>query len=637
MNYLSFYSFSLYSVVLCLLINTTLKSQVYDVQQYDIKVDLFHSITEEDNYFTGEVKTTIRIDTAQTAQINFDSFGLQIDSVKIDSENVMFSIIPNKLIVNLNKTYFLNEEVTIDIFYAHPDSLGNYYGGYHLALPNEHLSQKVAFTNGLPNYTHYWFPCKEDLSDRALLDLTVAVPGPDYIAVSNGKLIDSFSVNDKLYYHWRDENTIKPAVIFIAASKYSVLNHTFVLNNSQNELQFFVWPVNGNFNFDSSVCFSKLVELLDYYSGIYTDFPFDNMKIAFALGIYSNQTVMSVDEETSLNRLSSLNNYGYFPHEIAHQWFGNYINAGSVRELWLNEGFAQYSSLLFADYISGNNQIHTILNSIVPQILSNDVSLVNDSLYHPIIYTKAPCVIDMLRYCLGDSLYWASISLLFQEYAFKSFLSADLLNVVETVTGEDYHWFFDQWVYNAGFPVYEIEYRIDHLMGEDYQVNIHVKQTQGTSNYFKMPLPFRIFSNFSDTTVTFLNDSWDQSFSLVIQGNPDSIKFDEENKILLKKVSSITGVIEEHQVLPVDFLVYQNYPNPFNPSTTIKFALPVASDVKIMVYNTLGQLVETLIDGEMQSGYHEINFDASRLASGVYLYHLRAGDYISVKKMLLLK
>jgi hypothetical protein len=88
---------------------------------------------------------------------------------------------------------------------------------------------------------------------------------------------------------------------------------------------------------------------------------------------------------------------------------------------------------------------------------------------------------------------------------------------------------------------------------------------------------------------------------------------------------------------PKEFTLYQNYPNPFNPTTTIKFALPVDSRVKINVYNSLGQLVETLVDKEMESGYHEVNFDASRLASGVYLYQLQLQDYVSVKKMILIK
>ncbi len=85
------------------------------------------------------------------------------------------------------------------------------------------------------------------------------------------------------------------------------------------------------------------------------------------------------------------------------------------------------------------------------------------------------------------------------------------------------------------------------------------------------------------------------------------------------------------------FTLEQNYPNPFNPSTTIKFTLPVNIRVKINVYNSLGQLVETLLDKEMESGYHEVNFDASRLASGVYLYQLQAGHFVETKKMILLK
>jgi hypothetical protein len=95
--------------------------------------------------------------------------------------------------------------------------------------------------------------------------------------------------------------------------------------------------------------------------------------------------------------------------------------------------------------------------------------------------------------------------------------------------------------------------------------------------------------------------------------------------------------IEVEVFSPTKFSLEQNYPNPFNPSTTIKFALPVDSRVKINVYNTVGQLVETLVDKELESGYHEVNFNASRLASGVYLYQLQAKDYVSVKKMLLIK
>jgi hypothetical protein len=100
---------------------------------------------------------------------------------------------------------------------------------------------------------------------------------------------------------------------------------------------------------------------------------------------------------------------------------------------------------------------------------------------------------------------------------------------------------------------------------------------------------------------------------------------------------SYSNVAEVDVNTPSEFMLYQNYPNPFNPSTNIKFSLPEMSRVKINIYNTAGQLVKTLVEREMESGYHEVNFDASKLSSGVYLYQLQAGEYISVKKMLLIK
>jgi hypothetical protein len=104
----------------------------------------------------------------------------------------------------------------------------------------------------------------------------------------------------------------------------------------------------------------------------------------------------------------------------------------------------------------------------------------------------------------------------------------------------------------------------------------------------------------------------------------------------------ITGVQPE-TVLPSSFEVYQNYPNPFNPSTTIRYALPSNGQVRITLYNTLGQLVKEIYSGYKQSGYQEVNFNASGLPSGVYIYsiHVTSLDgkqnYSSAKKMMLLK
>ena len=93
----------------------------------------------------------------------------------------------------------------------------------------------------------------------------------------------------------------------------------------------------------------------------------------------------------------------------------------------------------------------------------------------------------------------------------------------------------------------------------------------------------------------------------------------------------------ESLVIPAEFELSQNYPNPFNPATTIKFGIPEASRVTLRVFNAIGEQVATLVEKNMEAGYHTVQFNASQLTSGVYFYSITAGDHNAVKKMMILK
>jgi hypothetical protein len=98
------------------------------------------------------------------------------------------------------------------------------------------------------------------------------------------------------------------------------------------------------------------------------------------------------------------------------------------------------------------------------------------------------------------------------------------------------------------------------------------------------------------------------------------------------------GVIDnKDNSIPTVYSLSQNYPNPFNPTTNIKFGLPKAGDVSLVVYDILGRKVAELVHGNLTAGYHIVNFNATNLASGVYFYRIKAGDFVSVKKLMLLK
>jgi hypothetical protein len=99
---------------------------------------------------------------------------------------------------------------------------------------------------------------------------------------------------------------------------------------------------------------------------------------------------------------------------------------------------------------------------------------------------------------------------------------------------------------------------------------------------------------------------------------------------------AVVGV-EDFSGVPTDFSLMQNYPNPFNPTTSIRFALPKESAVRLTVFNILGQEVASLVQGTMAAGFHKVDFDASKLNSGMYIYRIEAGNFVSVKKMVLMK
>jgi photosystem II stability/assembly factor-like uncharacterized protein len=106
---------------------------------------------------------------------------------------------------------------------------------------------------------------------------------------------------------------------------------------------------------------------------------------------------------------------------------------------------------------------------------------------------------------------------------------------------------------------------------------------------------------------------------------------------VFRSTNPITSVERPSGELPSAFTLEQNYPNPFNPTTKIRYATPQRSHISLIVYNTVGQQVATLVNGEVQAGYHEVLFNASSLASGVYFYRLETPGFVQSRKLLLVR
>ena len=141
------------------------------------------------------------------------------------------------------------------------------------------------------------------------------------------------------------------------------------------------------------------------------------------------------------------------------------------------------------------------------------------------------------------------------------------------------------------------------------------------------------FGAYARPTLRFDKDGKGHAVWLAINESP----YPGTASILYAREDLAMSVSEKQATIPAEAFLFPNYPNPFNPSTTIRYALPQRSHVTLSVFNTLGQEVASLANETQEAGYHDVKFDGSGLASGVYFYRLRAGDYVASKRLILVR
>ena len=128
-----------------------------------------------------------------------------------------------------------------------------------------------------------------------------------------------------------------------------------------------------------------------------------------------------------------------------------------------------------------------------------------------------------------------------------------------------------------------------------------------------------------------------RSYNFYISNLPSQKTYYRLKQVDFDGTFEYSSSVEVDGVIPAEFSLKQNYPNPFNPSTKIGFTLPSESNVKISIYNLIGQKVAEVVNSKFTAGNHSIDFNGSNLSSGIYLYKIEAGSFSSVKKMQLIK
>ena len=147
------------------------------------------------------------------------------------------------------------------------------------------------------------------------------------------------------------------------------------------------------------------------------------------------------------------------------------------------------------------------------------------------------------------------------------------------------------------------------------------------------PSATEVFFETSDTTFTDTKIDFDIIYYYAVS----AVDYNGNEGSLSIEINTIITGINSEGIIPDEFILYQNYPNPFNPQTVIRFALPKVSEVTLVIYSLQGEEIERSVEGELNAGYHEIRWNGSAVASGIYIYRIQAGNFVQTRKMVLLK
>jgi aminopeptidase N len=611
-------------------------SHSYDVLSYALSLKIYNSFySPYPKNFNAKNTIQLRVDsTLSSIKLDANNASLTIDSVRLSG--VSFTHLSNVLTIQLNRTYNPGEILQVRISYHHnnvSDGAFNANGGW-------------VFTDAEPEGARHWFPCWDKPSDKALVDITVKVPATAKCG-SNGALLDSVTSGDTITYHWASAQPVATYLTVVTARLNYNLDivywHKISNPNDSIPLRFYYNPGESPFYMESI-----LPTMTTYYSENFIEHPFQKNGFAtlnndFAWGGMENQTLTSLCPNCWAE--------GIVSHEFAHQWFGDMITCGTWADIWLNEGFATWTEAFWIEKATGYSgylsEIHSDASTYMAQnpgwaISDPDWAIntpnVNTLFNFAITYEKGACALHQVRYLLGDSLFFQML----QAYCadtnrkFKSSVIADFNAKVNEVTGQNYDWYFTDWIYQPNHPQYQNRYSIEDLGNGQWKINFQASQVQTNPAFFRMMLNFKVhFADFSDTTFRAMNDVNSQVYSWTFSKQPIQFYFDPANEIVLKTASTTLGLPEAD--LPGGFHLYQNIPNPAANTTRIVYDLNHDARVKLDIIDISGKIIATPVNEDKTTGKQYIDFDCSNLAPGTYFYSLMAGDFKQTKRMVITK
>lgn len=507
------------------------------------------------------------------SHVVLDAASMSFSSIKLGNGTTLqykFDEKNQKLDVALDKVYQPDTEIRLVISYNTFPTTGarsvNGGGGLNFIkpTPEDPTRPKQIWSQGESEYNHYWFACFDHPNDFFTSEVYATVEKPLSV-ISNGKLLETQENADGTRtFHWKIAAPHASYLSSIVVGEYAPV----IGDYAGIPVITYVYPHELE---EGKITAKRLPDMVKFFSektGV--KYPYEKYAQTVArdfnggmenISATTQYDVMIHDARTELDQTQD----GLQSHELAHQWFGDYVTCRNWSDLWLNESFATYFQALWDEqslgrddflYLDVKNNKDQYYNTWAqgnrrPIVTKNYAN--PDAVFDTYAYPRGGAVLHMLRTYLGDDNWWRAINHYLTKYAHQPVETGQFRIAIEEATGQPMDWFFDEWLYKMGHPVFRVTQNYDAAAKA---LTLSVKQEQKSDpdsqypqvGYFETPVDIEI-GTASGTRVerVRIEPKEEQSFSFKVESQPLLVNFDYGD----------TLIKELHFEKPVDQLAYQ--------------------------------------------------------------------------------
>ncbi|MBN2697844.1 MAG: T9SS type A sorting domain-containing protein [Bacteroidales bacterium] len=592
----------------------------YDVKFYHISLEADNRSTQIDGFTTVTAEALALLDTFVLELQD----SLTVTRVTVDSlYNAPFGHAAGVLTIPLQAPKQPGEAISVTVWYGGEAGQNRgFFAGISSARDTKYNAE-VTYTLSEPFNAKDWFPVKQVLKDKcdsAWIDITC---DRSLMAASNG-ILETVEPLGSGRHRFKWKTRFPTAYYLLSFTVADYIDYSFRVPLPGTEDSVLV----QNFIYDNPAVLTdweenilQTGELIRLFSTLLIDYPFAAEKYGHAMAPMGG----GMEHQT----MTTLTNFSFtlVAHELAHQWFGDYVTCGNWQDIWINEGFASYMEYVALENLVGKDPATVWMDQAMSLALSdkersvfvpagetdNPSRLFNLSLS----YKKGAVLLHMIRYEINnDELFFRALGTYLERFANREATAEAFREVLEEVTAMDFSCFFDQWYYGSGYPSFSVSW-----YQEADSLYIFSSQTGTSENtpFFRTHFDLLLKGTGGEYPVRLYQSDNENIFVIAVPEMIGDIEFDPGRNLLCS--SSVRQEIPENRL-------YVFGPNPFTGKINIRFRNHTGNK----------KLIITSLDGREVRRYelyqNPVWLDLTELQDGPYLMVIRDDENRIIEKII---